>query len=198
MNLSFFDAYNSGDLFFCWWFSLGCFPCGQNVLPARGSVQPHGGSEWWYFASDVGRDLKSIIGKMVGAPWDRTLNSQPRIHLMSRGYVLGKSPFKGLQQKDIKQHWAFIPRGENHHFCLWILRRRMGFKGNGGRWAGLASGEVIRWASALFLRSFFWIQKVGKKGFNGNHLGPRRPKKSCQFFCTSLFFKREHVIDNRF
>ena len=37
-----------------------------------------------------------FIGKMVGAPWDGNLDNQPHIHLISRGYVLGISPLKGL------------------------------------------------------------------------------------------------------
>ena len=37
-----------------------------------------------------------FIGKMVGAQGDDNLNNQPHIHLMSRGYLLGISPFKGL------------------------------------------------------------------------------------------------------
>ena len=39
----------------------------------------------------------TIIGKMVGAPWDGGLNNHSHIHLISRGYLLGPiSPFKGL------------------------------------------------------------------------------------------------------
>ena len=32
----------------------------------------------------------------MGAPGDDNLNNQPHIHLISRGYLLGISPFKGL------------------------------------------------------------------------------------------------------
>ena len=46
------------------------------------------------FADKMKVEWSKVIKKMVGAPWDGgTLNNQPHIHLISRGYFLGTSPF---------------------------------------------------------------------------------------------------------
>ena len=53
----------------------------------------------FFEAKDSDMTNHCFIGKMVGDPWDCTLKTinQPHIHLISRGYLLGISPFKGKQ-----------------------------------------------------------------------------------------------------
>ena len=56
---------------------------------------------------------RHIIGEMMGKSlgMGATLENQPYIHLISRGYLLGPiSPFKGLQQ-GVKQLGALHPKG---------------------------------------------------------------------------------------
>ena len=49
-----------------------------------------------------------FIGKMVGAPWDGTLN-QPHIHLIYSGYLLGPiSPDRGADLLGVDVHVAVV------------------------------------------------------------------------------------------
>ena len=109
-----------------------------------------------------------FIGKMLVPPWDCTLTTinQPHIHLISRGYLLGISPFKG---KQLGYHL-----GQYHPWddCIFTYICWVGWFFNGKYtihgWYGSWGSSLI---PPLIGNPYTWV-------WGDDHLLPRRERTS--------------------